>query len=1552
MSSSVGHNSMVMATGTAASRITGQVRTILLAAALGTTGLAANAYQAGSQIPQVIYTLVSGGIFNAVLVPQIVRTLKSKDAQEQLNKLITFAIVLLLAVTGVVAALTPALTRLYVNGGSDMLALSTAFTFWCVPQIFFYGLYTVVGQILAAKDHFGMYAWSSVGANVISCVGFTVFILMFGKADKQPLGFWTEEKIALTAGTWTLGVAFQALVLFLPLFKLGIHYRPRLGVHGIGLRQMGPVAAWSLGIVVMDQLTTIINTRVSTSAPLKAHEAYGTSLYEVAGNATYQNAFTIYVLPYSLIAVSVATAIFPRIAQFVADRDVDSARVTLSRSLRNVWLVMCFFTAAFVVMPVPISLALLPSISLKEALLMSGPLVALALGLPLSSLFLIIQRTFYAFEDGYHPFLFVTLQYLSQIGILLLGTLFIREEDWVTLLGMSITASYMVSCPALIIMLRRRFDGHIDGTRVLTTSIKAIVAGCVAAVGGLAMRNPVYSLFGAYIHDGSGHMSWIQSIGVCIIQSIVVILLYVGTLLVLRTPELSSSLEIIKSRIANRGTDNRKANRVTRKESNEDIDGHTTAVAPTGIRQARRDLEEGSDQDHALPPEPASRKVVSNRYGRSTADERKTDREASAYVPASMPPSFAVSSAAADSRGSGNAPQRPSAGDIGNRSIKDPNALNRGQARNSRTSPVFGQTSGAAGDEYASGAHASTTPSGNVDSATPDVNIELGKVFEPALSTNRTGTDMELKSQDIVIDRYMLISPLRRTPGFEAWRVLDTVLDQDRQLFVITDTSITSKVEAIASSLALSTNNRFTKVSSMQYVHKAAVLVTQMESGVTLSDCLGTGSGHGRLDFQSMRLITMQVTEGLRQLLSDGIALPTLTTDMIRIGTDGIQIADAPVSPMFIDLLHTPKMDAERTAIYQTASLLYAMITDRASADIPNFDLEQLPEDTPEEFSLICQRGLDVVYLDHSSSISLVSLSELMTLLGSSTTVRGSNTNKLLRTNAIDACGMGPGEQTDADATIERTALRQLGASNALPITKELIAHLSGETGTADGEPESSQDSNDPGACNEPIPSIHDPADDRQATGHPESGGAAERRPQQTANATARTFRSVISGKNNGLRTSGDGQPTQGTRDGSDLADSTSDTAGLDFHDIAAAEMAQAFKPVDAFADNSLFPGFRKTKADKTGLSGPEFASRPGVPFTQNTRISIDQNAGDPVGGLSAVDHDAADGGTTDKPGNGLPESAMDAQSMKHDSTREQAGAKADSEVEAEADETRTGLPLLASSFNGAAPEGAQNDFLAFQATSRIPIFTEAGTPIRPGEESARALIKERDASRLNADGALPPSFTPASQVEKVEEFTDSPALKHKTTKIIVVVLVALLLIAALGFAMLGLVNHSSGLGGLGQQNSQSGPWPKIDVNKVPFKGNKDEEGSGRTEDTPAKPKPAPQPENTTPYTIASQSFIDNTDGQQGYGYHIHLNQPQPVSRFVITIRSSGGNAQLMANTNKPTSGQKVAQFSFDQSGTTEVKLKQKVTTQDLLVWVPINSLPGNSFWVEKVQVF
>lgn len=82
-------------------------------------------------------------------------------------------------------------------------------------------------------------------------------------------------------------------------------------------------------------------------------------------------------------------------------------------------------------------------------------------------------------------------------------------------------------------------------------------------------------------------------------------------------------------------------------------------------------------------------------------------------------------------------------------------------------------------------------------------------------------------------------------------------------------------------------------------------------------------------------------------------------------------------------------------------------------------------------------------------------------------------------------------------------------------------------------------------------------------------------------------------------------------------------------------------------------------------------------------------------------------------------------------------------------------------------------------------------------------------------------------------------------------------------------------------------------------------------------------PTNTTPYPIDVQQFLDYTANHRGYGYYMHLAQPQEAYRFVVSIRSSGGHGYLIANSkNDPSAGDKVADFTFDASGVTDVKFK------------------------------
>ena len=543
--SSVGRNSAIMATGTAASRVTGQIRTILLAAAIGTTGIAADAYQTGAMIPQVMFTLISGGIFNAVLVPQIVRTLKERDATDRLNKLITVAMVLMALLTLLLMLGTPVLTTIYLNSkwNPAQRALANSFTLWCMPQVFFYGLYTVLGQILAAKGRFTAYAWSSVGANVISCLGFLVFILLFGNARNQPVGFWDNGKVALTAGAWTLGVAFQALVLFIPLIMSGFRYRPRWGLRGIGLRSMGSVAAWSMCVVIINQLANVVNARINNGAPLEGNP------FDIAGNGSYQNAYTIFILPYSLVAVSVSTALFPKLSKAVSDGRIGDARNDLSQALRNVGLVMFFFSAVLLAIPVPITRALLPSVGVHEAVLISGPLITLSLGLVPSSAFLLIQRTFYAFEDGRHPFIFAAVSNTIQVALVLVSIRLFPPRYWAALVGLSLSLSSILSFPILAHMLRSPLQGNLDERRILTTYAKAFLAAGLALAAVLTLKTPVTHLVGAWVQDRQGHMSWVQALFICIVITLLAAIIYAVTLTALRTQEFTQLLVDLARRL-------------------------------------------------------------------------------------------------------------------------------------------------------------------------------------------------------------------------------------------------------------------------------------------------------------------------------------------------------------------------------------------------------------------------------------------------------------------------------------------------------------------------------------------------------------------------------------------------------------------------------------------------------------------------------------------------------------------------------------------------------------------------------------------------------------------------------------------------------------------------------------------------------------------------------------------------------------------------------------------------------------------------------------------
>ena len=273
-----------------------------------------------------------------------------------------------------------------------------------------------------------------------------------------------------------------------------------------------------------------------------------------------------------------------------------------------------------------------------------------------------------------------------------------------------------------------------------------------------------------------------------------------------------------------------------------------------------------------------------------------------------------------------------------------------------------------------------------------------------------------------------------------------------------------------------------------------------------------------------------------------------------------------------------------------------------------------------------------------------------------------------------------------------------------------------------------------------------------------------------------------------------------------------------------------------------------------------------------------------------------------------------------------------------------------------------------------------------------RALEEEQ--ARIAEVSAIPPSFTPKDVPDdEVDSKLPDEHLFGKLSTKVVAIIVALILVVAAAVWAVHAFRSSGDNPADASSNSSEGDWPDINADAVPFGGSKNATNGGATDDsskssdatqsesrdsasdkskksetadssskkTKAKKSgdkdssaaPQPRHENNTAFTISSANFLSNPGGQSGYAYYMHLDQPQDAYRMVITIRTSGGKGYIRANTTgDPTQGEQVAEFTFAEGGTTEVKFTKAVNTQDLLLWVPSGSLPQNQLYIEKVEVF
>jgi putative peptidoglycan lipid II flippase len=460
-----------MAVGTLGSRLTGFLRTILQSAALGGAGIAA-AYNLSNTLPNVVYSLALGGILTSVIVPLIVNAAKRDadrgDGYDQ--RMFTLVTVALAAITLVATVAAVPIVHLYAGSkiahSAPTLHLSIIFALFFIPQIFFYGVSSLIGAILNSRGSFAAPMWTPIINNFVVIVILGLYVVMAG-VRKSPATISSFEIQLLGIGT-TLGIIAQTVALVPALRRVGFRWRPRMDFRRGEVAEIGRMAGWMFGYIAATQVAFLVTTRIAGDA-------------SIGGVTEYNYAWLLFQLPYAVVGISVITALLPRMSAHATERRYGLVRQDFSAGIR---------LAAAIVVPCSLVLAVLGP-KLAEVFLGHGGMhqaearyigvvfAVFCLGLLPYMIFQLQLRVFYALHDSKTPALIglVTMTVNIVANLIALHL----DRDVVAGLGVGFGLANVVGMLLAWRILTRRLRG-LDGYRIGRSLVRMHAATLPAAL--------------------------------------------------------------------------------------------------------------------------------------------------------------------------------------------------------------------------------------------------------------------------------------------------------------------------------------------------------------------------------------------------------------------------------------------------------------------------------------------------------------------------------------------------------------------------------------------------------------------------------------------------------------------------------------------------------------------------------------------------------------------------------------------------------------------------------------------------------------------------------------------------------------------------------------------------------------------------------------------------------------------------------------------------------------------------------------------------------------
>jgi putative peptidoglycan lipid II flippase len=523
---------VTMAVGTALSRATGLGRVAAMAIALGVAeSRLADSYNIANTLPNIIYELVLGGVLTSVFIPVLVEELRTRTREQawrSVSALVTAAMLVLLAISAVTILAAPWIIDLFsgrVSGpeAAEQHRIATFFLRLFAPQVALYGFAAIADGLLNAHGRFAVPTFAPIVNNVVVIATFLVFAaITAGTPTNASVADDTGLKLLLALGT-TGGVAAFVAVYLPFLRRLPGRVRARVDLKHPAVRKLGRLSSWTFAYVITNVIGVVVSFYLANGVQ--------------GGVTSYVTAFAFFQVPIGIAAISVITALTPKLAAHHVDADEESFRRRTAGGLRLCGLLMLPATALYLVLAQPLITTLLEHgvTHAHSAHLVASVLRYFAIGLLPFAAFQLLRAAFYARQDARRPAYINVVENAVTIALdfALFGAMHVQG------LALAHSLGYVAGCAVAVVPLGRAIGG-LEARRTVTELVKVALAS--AAMAGAMLG--VVALVQSALSPGDGRA--LASLGA---GGVVGVVVFVAFAWALRVRDMAFFVDLLPARL-------------------------------------------------------------------------------------------------------------------------------------------------------------------------------------------------------------------------------------------------------------------------------------------------------------------------------------------------------------------------------------------------------------------------------------------------------------------------------------------------------------------------------------------------------------------------------------------------------------------------------------------------------------------------------------------------------------------------------------------------------------------------------------------------------------------------------------------------------------------------------------------------------------------------------------------------------------------------------------------------------------------------------------------